>query len=128
MVDSGEIAAWVAFFISLLALLVTLAQAVQQYVATAQSIRKCDKSVWGPMPSRHGRRIWTWSQLRFRVVFEMPNIFIPTEYWEIPGPSRLFPAQYVVVLGDSFAGEGSGVYDEELNLKECSEASCVSFT
>lgn len=102
MADSGDIAAWAALAAALLALVVALAQATQQYVATAQNMRKCEKSVWGPMPGHAGRRVWVWHQLRFRIVFDMPNIFIPTEYWETPGNARQFPAHRVTTLPAPF--------------------------
>jgi hypothetical protein len=102
MADSGDIAAWAALAAALLALVVALAQATQQYVATAQNMRKCEKSVWGPMPGHAGRRMWVWHQLRFRIVFDMPNIFIPTEYWETPGNARQFPAHRITTLPAPF--------------------------
>jgi hypothetical protein len=102
MEDAGTIAAWAALAAAVLALLVALAQAIQQYVATAQSMRKCEASVWGPMPGHPGRRVWVWRQLRFRVVFDMPNIFIPTEYWNKAGNPREFAADRVTTLPTPF--------------------------
>ncbi|KAK3295116.1 uncharacterized protein B0H64DRAFT_138505 [Chaetomium fimeti] len=102
MTDSGDIAAWAALAAALLALVVALAQATQQYVATAQNMRKCEKSVWGPMPGHAGRRVWVWHQLRFRIVFDMPNIFLPTEYWETPGNARQFPPHRITTLPAPF--------------------------
>ena len=40
--------------------------------------------------------------------------FIPTESWEVPGPSRLFPAERIIALGHSFATDVSNEYDEEV--------------
>ncbi|KAL9025842.1 MAG: hypothetical protein Q9196_005401 [Gyalolechia fulgens] len=74
--DSGDAASLVALAVALFALLVALAQAIQQYFATAQNMRKCDKSVFGDMPGKPGQRIWTWHQFRFRIVYDMPNIFV----------------------------------------------------
>lgn len=102
MVDSGDIAAWAALAAALLAVVVALAQATQQYVVTAQNMRKCERSVWGPMPGYAGRRVWVWHQLRFRIVFDMPNIFLPTEYWETPGNARQFPPHRVTTLPAPF--------------------------
>lgn len=56
--NANTTAAWVAFIVATLALLIALAQDAQQYVATGHSMRKCDKSVCGPMPGQSGRRIW----------------------------------------------------------------------
>jgi hypothetical protein len=39
--------------------------------------------------------------------------FIPTESWEVPGPSR-FPAERIIALGHSFATKVSNEYDEEV--------------
>ncbi|GAP93098.1 hypothetical protein SAMD00023353_10400240 [Rosellinia necatrix] len=102
MEDAGTIAAWAALAAALLALLVALAQATQQYVATAQSMRKCEASVWGPMPGHPGRRVWVWQQLRFRVVFDMPNIFIPAEHWHEQGNPREFAADRITILPAPF--------------------------
>jgi hypothetical protein len=45
MADSGDMAAWAALAAAQLALVVALVQATQQYVATAQNMRKCKQSV-----------------------------------------------------------------------------------
>lgn len=82
--DSGDIASIVALVLAVFALLVALAQVAQQYIATAQNMRKCDKSVWGPMPGHSGRRVWTWHQLRFRIVYDMPNILVRSPLDAVP--------------------------------------------
>lgn len=74
--DSGDAASLVALVVALFALLVALAQVTQQYFATAQNMRKCDKSVFGPMPGKPSQRIWTWHQFRFRIIYDMPNVFL----------------------------------------------------
>lgn len=74
--DNGAVTSFVALAIALFALFVALAQVTQQYIATGQNMRKCDRSVWGPMPGQSGRRVWTWHQLRFRIVYDMPNIYV----------------------------------------------------
>jgi hypothetical protein len=45
------------------ALLVACAQDVQQYVATADLMRKCDSIVYGPLPGK-GHRLWVLKQLK----------------------------------------------------------------
>jgi hypothetical protein len=125
--DSSTVAAWVAFLIALLALVVALAQAVQQYLATSLTIRKCDKTVWGPMPGRSGYRTWSWTQFRFKVLLEMPNIFIPSEYWRSRGTSRLYPDSKVVMLLTPF-DQPAKEEDLEDAIRYCSEAGWVSFT
>jgi hypothetical protein len=42
------------------------------------------------------------------------NTFIPTEAWEVPGPSGLFPAEQVIALGGSFAKEIFNGYNEKV--------------
>src|SRR6266542_50925 len=78
--DSGSIAAIAALIVAMVALLVAVAQVVQQYIGTAYLMRKCDSSVYGPLPGR-GRRIWFWHQLRFKVLYSIPQISLTPELW-----------------------------------------------
>lgn len=55
--DSESTAAWAALGISIAAMFIALAQAVQQYFITGQLIRLCDSVVFGGLPGQ-GRRIW----------------------------------------------------------------------
>ncbi|KAL6816231.1 hypothetical protein V8C40DRAFT_277211 [Trichoderma camerunense] len=126
MADSGTIAAWAALAAALLALVVALAQAAQQYAATAQDMKKCEKSVWGPMPGYAGRRVFLWRQIRFRIVFDVPNIFIPTEYWEKPGNARQFPAHRITTLPAPFDPPSVNT-DTESAIYNHSEACWVAF-
>ena len=71
--DAGTIAAIVALVVALFALLVAFAQVIQQYVATADLMRKCDSIVYGPLPGK-GRRVWVVRQLHFKVVYSIPQI------------------------------------------------------
>jgi hypothetical protein len=50
--DSGAVAAIVALFVTAMALVVAFAQVAQQYIATADFIRKCDSTVYGPLPGK----------------------------------------------------------------------------
>lgn len=124
--DSGTVAAWVAFAVAAFALVIALAQVAQQYLATAQSIRKCDRFVWGPMPGSPGRREWIWHQLRFRIVFDMPNIFIPPDYWHVPGSARHFAKERTTNLPFPF-DDASTQQDLEADFKHCAEACWVTF-
>lgn len=72
--------ATLSLLIALLALFVTLAQAIQQYLVTGQLIRICDSVVYGKMPGQ-GRRVWQFSQFRFRVVYCIPQISLPSSLW-----------------------------------------------
>lgn len=126
MADSGTIAAWAALAAALLALVVALAQAAQQYAATAQDMKRCERSVWGPMPGYAGRRVFLWHQLRFRIVFDAPNIFIPTEYWDKPGNARQFPTHRTTTLPAPFDRLSVNI-DTESAIYNHSEACWVAF-
>lgn len=76
--DSSLIAAWAALVVASVALVVAAAQAIQQYAATAHSMRTCENSVSGPMPGS----FWS-SDLGMDSLplfeswgYEMPNLFI----------------------------------------------------
>ncbi len=73
-------AAWAALGISIAAMIIALAQAVQQYLITGQLIRLCDSVVFGGLPGQ-GRRIWQASQFRFRVVYKVPQIGLSPQLW-----------------------------------------------
>jgi hypothetical protein len=78
--DAATAAAVAALIVSILAMTVAFAQVIQQYLFTGQLVRICDGVVYGKMPGR-GRRIWTFSQFRFRVVYSMPQISLRTSLW-----------------------------------------------
>ncbi|QYT02235.1 hypothetical protein H0G86_009241 [Trichoderma simmonsii] len=126
MADSGTIAAWAALAAALLALVVALAQAAQQYAATAQDMKKCERSVWGPMPGYAGRRVFLWRQIRFRIIFDVPNIFIPTEYWERRGNARQFANHRITSLPAPFDPPSVNT-DTESAIHNHSEACWVAF-
>lgn len=83
--DASTISAVVALVVSLFALLVTSAQALQQYFITGQLIRLCDSVVFDPLPGQ-GRRIWQLSQFRFRVVYSIPQISLRADLWPEESP------------------------------------------
>ena len=63
----------VALIISLVALLTTLLQLLQQYYATADGYRRCQNSViagWAAWTHRHFR----WYEFRFETIFVVPHI------------------------------------------------------
>lgn len=87
--DSGTIAAVAALSVVVITLVVAFAQVVQQYIGTAGLMRKCDSTVYGPLPGR-GRRVWIWRQLRYKVLYSSPHISLTAELWpEIFQSSRL---------------------------------------
>ncbi len=69
-----------ALDVALVAGLVALVQVAQQYAGTANLIRKCDSVVYGPLPGR-GKREFVWRQLRFKVVFFVPQVSLSERLW-----------------------------------------------
>ena len=78
--DASTISAIAALAVAFVALLVACAQAVQQYLVSGQLIRICDSVVYGKMPGQ-GRRVWEYSQFRFRVVYSIPQISLSRQLW-----------------------------------------------
>lgn len=76
----ADITAVAALAIALVAALVAFAQVAQQYIGTASLLRKCDSIVYGPLPGR-GRREFYLRQLRFKVVYSIPQISISEDLW-----------------------------------------------
>jgi hypothetical protein len=62
-----------ALVVSLVALLVTVGQLLQQYLSTADGYRRCRGSVMG-LWSKKTRLRWRWSEFRFETVFVVPRI------------------------------------------------------
>jgi hypothetical protein len=65
----------VALIVSLVALILTLLQVAQQFVATAYNYRHCSRRTVGGW-SRRSRRQFIWSELRFEVLFTTPIISV----------------------------------------------------
>ncbi|KAK4163207.1 hypothetical protein QBC43DRAFT_320176 [Cladorrhinum sp. PSN259] len=82
--NPSAIASVAALIIAILAMIIALAQAIQQYFITGQLIRICDSVVFGPMPGQ-GRRVWQLSQFRFRVLYSIPQISIKSSLWPVGG-------------------------------------------
>lgn len=80
MMESEAAAAIAALIVAVFAMTVALAQVVQQYLVTGQLIRMCDSVVYGKMPGQ-GRRMWEFSQFRFRVVYSVPQISLRSSLW-----------------------------------------------
>jgi hypothetical protein len=78
--DAADAAAIAALIVSIMAMTVAFAQAIQQYLITGQLIRMCDSVVYGKMPGQ-GRRVWKASQFRFRVVYSVPQISLRPSLW-----------------------------------------------
>jgi hypothetical protein len=63
----------VALAISLVALFTTLLQLLQQYYATADGYRRCQKSVMAGW-AKYTHRKFRWSEFRFETIFVVPDI------------------------------------------------------
>ncbi|CAF9922181.1 MAG: hypothetical protein HETSPECPRED_004987 [Heterodermia speciosa] len=68
--------ALVALVVAAVALIIALAQLVQQLLATAYVIRKCDTIVTGSL-TRGGTRQWHWRQFRFTVKYQCIVFTLP---------------------------------------------------
>lgn len=73
--DDESIVNWVALVVSLVALLGTFAQVLQQYIASAAGYSNCGESVMG-LWHLSKRRKFRPTELRFEVLFETPVIFV----------------------------------------------------
>ncbi|KAL8934532.1 MAG: hypothetical protein Q9216_005864 [Gyalolechia sp. 2 TL-2023] len=78
--EPDKIATIAALAVALVALLVASAQAIQQYFISGQLIRLCDSVVYNQLPGQ-GHRAWQFRQLRFRVVYSIPQIRLLPELW-----------------------------------------------
>lgn len=137
--DASTDASVAALLVAFVALIVTSAQAIQQYLVSGQLIRICDSVVYGKMPGQ-GRRIWEFSQFRFRVVYSIPQIKLPSSLWSDNPSHSLLDKEGDLTLPDLQISE----LQSELGLKQaikkqfdlqmgrtrdllCGEASWVSF-
>ena len=64
-----------ALAIALVALFTALGQLLQQYFATADGYRRCQKSVMGEYARRTHLR-WRWREFRFETLYTVPEIFM----------------------------------------------------
>lgn len=86
------IVAAVALVISVVALLATFMQVLQQYYASAHGYSQCSEKVIGEW-AKYKSRSFSWEELRFEVTFEAPVIFAspPTnKRGPIPGQNIVF--------------------------------------
>ncbi|KAL2264329.1 hypothetical protein VTK26DRAFT_6572 [Humicola hyalothermophila] len=73
--DDESIVNWVALVVSLVALLGTTAQVLQQYLSSAAGYSNCGESVMGKWHESK-RRVFRATEFRFEVQFETPVIFV----------------------------------------------------
>lgn len=72
--DRSDVLALSAIIVSLIALVSTIGQIVQQYLGTSEGYRRCRTSVMG-LWGHSTRRRFDWSDMRFEVFFETPIFF-----------------------------------------------------
>ncbi|EME44745.1 hypothetical protein DOTSEDRAFT_72261 [Dothistroma septosporum NZE10] len=75
--SSADILGYVSLVIAIIAFFLSVAQAFQQYISTAEGYRKCAQSVMGPWV-KHRRRHFVLEELRFAVAFKTPVFFVAT--------------------------------------------------
>jgi hypothetical protein len=90
-----------ALAIALVALCTTIGQLLQQYFATADGYRRCQKSVMGEY-ARKARLQWRWREFRFETLYTTPEIFLAGN----GAPSRI---GQVVLTGSKASREESMV-------------------
>ncbi|KFY16361.1 hypothetical protein V492_01403 [Pseudogymnoascus sp. VKM F-4246] len=83
----------VALVVSLVALVATTGQVLQQYFGTADGYRRCQSSVMGAW-SKKTRLRWRWRQFRFETLYSTPEIFMTNMYYPICS------AEYLLGLND----------------------------
>ena len=94
MMSGSDGAAWAALIVAAFAMLIALGQVSQQYASSGQLIRLCDSVVYGGrsgLPGK-GRRVWSWSQFRFRVLYEVPIFRLPrgkSDPWDVASLSSV---------------------------------------
>lgn len=92
MLDAQDSVSLVALIVSVIALVGTVLQLLQQYYASAEGYSNCGQRVMGPWSSTR-RRKFRWTELRFEVQFEAPVVFVcpPTnERGPVPNQPLLF--------------------------------------
>ncbi|KFY27478.1 hypothetical protein V493_03462 [Pseudogymnoascus sp. VKM F-4281 (FW-2241)] len=78
----------VALIVSLVALLATTGQLLQQYFATADGYRRCQASVMGAWGNKTRLR-WRWRQFRFETLYSTPEIFMTDLFYPICSAEHL---------------------------------------
>lgn len=73
--DRSDVLAITALLVSLVALITTVLQVLQQYFSSAEGYRRCANSVMGLWDSGTHRKFRR-SELRFEVIFETPVMFL----------------------------------------------------
>lgn len=136
--DATTAAAVAALVVSVLAMTIATAQVLQQYLNTGQLIRICDSVVYGKMPGQ-GRRVWQYSQFRFRVVYSVPQVCLRPSLWKaslpqyvsyerglLPLPDLRHKANLGAPLPGLFLGDGVKQTPGSVHIAVAGEACWVS--
>ncbi|KAL2018437.1 hypothetical protein VTK56DRAFT_856 [Thermocarpiscus australiensis] len=119
--DQGDVVNYVALVISLVALAGTIAQVLQQYIASAAGYANCGESVMGKWHESK-RRIFRPTELRFEVQFETPVIFVCMPSIVKEGPIKNKPIYFVDGTNKSLEDTRALLREEEekkqLSLQE----------
>ena len=131
--DSSDIASWVALIVAVFAAIIALGQVIQQYASSGQLIRLCDSVVYGGsvgLPGE-GRRRWMWTQLRFRVLYDVPVFRFPTSSGPIwatsPASARYWNSPTLPVEDTSVLSSNETYWATLSTEHQVGEASWVSF-
>jgi uncharacterized membrane protein len=77
---SIEPVALIALLISLIALFTAAGQLLQQYFATAEGYRRCQRSVMGEFWGSRTMLKWRWREFRFETIYYVPKLSINLFY------------------------------------------------
>ncbi|TDZ15159.1 hypothetical protein Cob_v011888 [Colletotrichum orbiculare MAFF 240422] len=121
--DTELIVAWVALIISVLAFVIAIFQALQQYYASATGYSSCTDKVIGQW-SQFTKRIFKWYEFRFEVEFEVPVIFVapPTNPRGPLGEHKSKEITYMVGTPDSYKKTYTWDQDEYNNVNDALRA------
>jgi hypothetical protein len=104
-----------ALVVSLVALLATTGQLLQQYFATADGFRRCQPSVMGLWAKKTKLR-WRWREFRFETIFVIPRIVYGPVYQDLGKDGEITGGSCSLVDTDeslkaSMTFPGWGTYD-----------------
>jgi len=76
MSTTDERLTWAAIILSGAAFIISVSQALQQYLATAEGYRRCQEQVLGPWADEYTDRKLRLKELRFETLFGTPRIIL----------------------------------------------------
>jgi hypothetical protein len=102
MSTNEERLTWPAIILSGAAFIISVSQALQQYLATAEGYRRCQEKVLGPWADEFTDRKFRWKELRFETLFTTPRIILTPLFDQPQLPS--FPNSHSLVSGKEAFG------------------------